>query len=157
MTTFLFDATGWQRAAEAFNPGEATALTDPIDAVVRACGVGSPEFVQPAPAPRGALGKGCPNSLSKLSGYLADDGSTIDVMVYYTQAAQDAAGGVANIETEIDAAAAYTNQAFENSEIDTRIRIIRKAWIDYAESTSAIENLNRLVEPFDGYIDFLHA
>ncbi len=99
----------------------------------------------------------CPVLESPLAGHAADDGSTVDLMVYYTAAAEAAAGGQAQIEAEIDAAVLYTNDAFVNSGINTTIRLIRTAAIDYVEVPSAVENLDRLVAIGDGFIDFIHT
>ncbi len=60
-----------------------------------------------------------------------DDGSTIDVMVVYTD---DAARAVANIEAEIQLAVDVTNKSYEDSFIFQRIRLVHTAEIDYQES-----------------------
>lgn len=132
---------------------------DPAAAHGRTCGasaVGDTENGgEGGPSPRG--GSICPIMLSPLAGHAADDGSLVDLMVYYTPAAQAAAGGQAQIEAEIDAAVLYTNNAFVNSNIATTIRLIRTAPIAYVESPSALVNLDRLVATDDGFIDLVHA
>ncbi|MCA9254441.1 MAG: hypothetical protein KDA33_02340, partial [Phycisphaerales bacterium] len=50
-----------------------------------------------------------------------DDGTVIDMLVVYTAAARDAAGGTAAIEAKINTAIAQTNASFVNSLIDTSI------------------------------------
>ncbi len=105
--------------------------------------------------PRGATI--CPIQNSTLAGFVADDGTIVDLAVYYTPAALAAAGSVANIEAEIALAVTYTNNAYINSIINTSIRVVHKALINYAESPSAIVNLERLVDPIDGFLDSVHA
>ena len=55
---------------------------------------------------------------------MEDDGSVIDVAVLYTSGALEAAGGRDLIEAEIDLAAAQTNAAYANSDVDMRIKIV---------------------------------
>lgn len=116
------------------------------------CGVHAGSF---PPSLRG--GPPCPDSVTLLRGYPADDGSTVDLMVLYTPAARDAAGGVAAIESRINTAVANTNQYFANSLINTQIRLVRKALITYTESGDGITDLNRLVLTSDGFLDSVHA
>lgn len=132
-------------------PDGRTALREfaPVDASDYCGAVATP------PQPRGVAP--CPNARSLLAGYAADDGATVDVMVYYTAAARDAAGGVPQIEASIDLATATANQAYATSLITPRIRIIRKALIAYAESGDGLTDLNRLVDPADGFMDSVHA
>lgn len=115
------------------------------------CGIGA------VPLPPDARAGECPVRRSVLAGYSADDGATIDVMVVYTAAARDAAGGTAAIEALIDTAATGMNDAWANSEINPRVRIVRKALIDYVETGQAALDLPRLVEPADGHLDSVHA
>lgn len=111
-----------------------------------------------AGAPRGGGGGSiCPLQYSSLAGFVADDGSIVDLAVYYTPAALAAAGSVANIESEIGVSITYANNAYLNSGINTSLRLIHAAQVSYTESTSAITNLNRLVETNDGFLDGLHA
>ncbi|MBK8271025.1 MAG: hypothetical protein IPK83_23020 [Planctomycetes bacterium] len=106
---------------------------------------------------RGGQSSICPLQFSTLAGFVADDGSQIDLMFYYTAAAQTAAGGQANIEAELDLSVTYTNNAYVNSGINTSLNVVRKALINYTESTSAIVNLDRLVLTADGFLDLVHA
>jgi hypothetical protein len=66
----------------------------------------------------------------------ADDGSIIDVLVVYTPAAQAAAGGQTQIETEIELAITLTNQGYANSGVIQRVRLVRKEPISYTERTT---------------------
>jgi len=82
-----------------------------------------------------------------------DDGSTIDVMVVYTPSAANASG---DIESEIELAVEETNQAYANSDIQQRLKLVHTAQVDYIETGDFKEDLNRLFEKNDGYIDDIH-
>jgi hypothetical protein len=84
----------------------------------------------------------------------ADDGSFIDVMVIYTDAA---AGNSANIASEIQLAIDETNLSYENSGITHRLRLVHSEPITYTESGDANTDLNRLWDPADGYLDIAHS
>ena len=84
-----------------------------------------------------------------------DDGSVIDVMVVYTTAAKHREGGRVAIEAMIDRFVAETNQAYVNSGVIHRIRLVLKREVDYVE-IDTLTNLNRLQNPSDGYMDEVH-
>lgn len=98
----------------------------------------------------------CPWSISKLAGYVADDGATIDVMVVYTAAAKAGAGGQTQLEALIDLATGIANDVMENSEIPREFRIVHTAEIEYSETGQYQLDLPRLTEPNDGYLDSVH-
>lgn len=102
-------------------------------------------------------GAACPFRQSPLAGYSCDDGSTVDLMVVYTAAARDAAGGTPQIEAAIDLSVAIANDALLDSDVDVQIRVVRKALIDYAETGNYNIDLPRLTETSDGYLDSVHA
>ena len=82
-----------------------------------------------------------------------DDGSTIDVMVVYTSSAADASS---DIESEIELAIAETNQAYANSDIQQRLRLVHTEQIDYTETGSFGTDLDRLESTSDDHIDNVH-
>jgi len=92
---------------------------------------------------------------------LADDGSTIDVLVVYTPAAQTAVGGQAQIENLIELAITETNQGYANSGVVQRVRLARKEQISYVErstGTAAFSNaLDDLAGTADAYLTGVHA
>ena len=91
-------------------------------------------------------------------GTKADDGSVIDLLVVYTPAARSAAGGRQKIENLIALGVTETNTAFTNSGIQTRLRLVHRAEIQYTESTERIGiDLQRLRITDDGYMDSVHA
>ncbi len=87
----------------------------------------------------------------------ADDGSTIDVMVVYTDSA---AAATTNISAEIQLGVDETNQSYINSGINQRIRLVHKAQISYAETGTLCNgnpsDLERLQGKTDGYLDSIH-
>jgi peptidyl-Asp metalloendopeptidase len=90
-----------------------------------------------------------------------DDGSTLDVMVVYTTAARAAAGGTTAIRALINLAVAETNTAYSRSGVFSRLRLVHQEEVSYAESTNPVnsfeEDLNRLTNPSDGFIDNVHT
>ncbi len=65
----------------------------------------------------------------------ADTGKLIDVIVFWTPAAQSAAGGLAAIQNNIDFAITLTNTAYRNSGIAQRVRLVNKQAVVYTENT----------------------
>ena len=86
----------------------------------------------------------------------ADDGSLIDVMVFYTPAARSLFGGRAGIEALIDLYVAQSNQAFANSGAFHRLRLVLREEAEYVEFGRALTDLNRLEGDTDGYMDHIH-
>ena len=86
-----------------------------------------------------------------------DDGSLIDVMVFYTPTAKILMGGRAGIEALIDLYIAQTNQAYANSGAFQRIRLVSREEADYIESGETFIDLERLEDDSDGYMDHVHA
>ena len=87
---------------------------------------------------------------------LPDDGSEIDVMVVYTPLAKHREGGRAAIEALIDLFVAETNQAYENSGVIHRIRLVHREEVDYTEDGNSGIDLGRLRRDSDGYMDHVH-
>jgi hypothetical protein len=50
-----------------------------------------------------------------------------------------------------------TNQAYENSQVNARVRLVYRSEINYTESTSFSTNLSRLRSRTDGFIDQVHT
>ena len=63
-----------------------------------------------------------------------DTGKLIDVIVFWTPAAQSAAGGLAQIQNNIDTAITLTNNAYRNGGIAQRIRLVSKQAVTYTET-----------------------
>ncbi|MCK4959759.1 MAG: hypothetical protein KAT00_10160 [Planctomycetes bacterium] len=85
-----------------------------------------------------------------------DSGSLVDVMVVYTPAVRSAEGGTTAMDALINLAIDEVNQAYFNSEIDLRIRLVHRSEVAYTESGSADIDLERLTDT-DGYMDSVHS
>jgi len=104
---------------------------------------------RPAPGPRKVPRA---RSLSR-----SDNGSTVDVLVVYTGAAKDGAGGQTAMEALIDLAESETNQGYANSQVIQRIRVVHTQEVTYDESGFDWEiTLERLTFDDDGYMDEVH-
>ena len=82
---------------------------------------------------------------------------TIDVAVFYTPAARDAAGGTAEIEAAIDLMVAETNQAYALSGVDHRLALVERSEVPYTETGDSRLDLQRIDLPQDGHLDGVHA
>ena len=130
--------------------GEGQVVTEIDEGAFPPCG---PE---PARA-RAAPGGGPEGGGAGGGGVSCDEGSVIDVLVVYTQVARSAAGGTGAIEAEIGLAVALTNNSYDNSLVDTQLNVVHVAEVDYNESGSYSQHLNRLTSTNDGFMDNVHA
>lgn len=87
----------------------------------------------------------------------ADDGSQIDVMVVYTATARAAAGGTAAMQSLIDLAVSETNQAYQNSGVTQRLRLVRAEEVAYTETGNMNTALNCITSTTDGCLDNVHT
>ena len=87
----------------------------------------------------------------------ADDGSVVDVVVFYTPAARAAVGGVARMETLIDLFVSETNQAYRDSDVVQRIELVETEEVAYTEAYGNFYDLTRITNKEDGHVDEIHA
>jgi hypothetical protein len=96
----------------------------------------------------------------------ADDGSIIDVGVLYTPRALAKAGSTAAMTNLINVAVSETNQAYANSGVIQRLRLVYAALTNYDELNTAGDPdspdvfkvaLKRLANPSDGFMDEAHS
>jgi hypothetical protein len=87
----------------------------------------------------------------------ADDGSQVDVMVVWSNNAQTAAGGAANMQAQVTTAINSANTAYANSGITLRVRLVYSGGVNYNDSGDFNTDLDRLTSTNDGYIDQVHA
>ena len=87
----------------------------------------------------------------------ADDGSVVDILVVWTPAAEDEAGGVSQVKSWIELAIAHTNDALERSGALVSLNLVGAEKVDYEESDSPFLNNHRLSHPDDGHLDQVHA
>jgi len=86
-----------------------------------------------------------------------DSGAYIDVMVVYTEAARNGAGGTAVMENLIDLAVSETNTGYSNSGVTQRLRLVHTAEVVYNEAGfNWSTTLSRLRGTVDGYMDDVH-
>ena len=93
----------------------------------------------------------------------ADGGSVVDVLVLWTPKALENAGGEAQMRAGIDLAVAWTNDAYQRSGAEVRLNLVGAEPIDYVEHASDCvlacrsgEDLGRLADPSDGFMDGAH-
>jgi len=89
----------------------------------------------------------------------ADAGSTIDVLVVYTAAAQNANGASSMPDLAQDAVD-FTNASYGDSAVAPRLNLVHTALVDYTESESfpaGTTDLSRLRETNDGFMDGVHG
>lgn len=78
----------------------------------------------------------------------------IDVAVFYTKDAKTASP---DIQAEIELAVLETNESYENSKVNQRIKLIYSEQIEYTESGNLRKDRDRLQNPNDGHMDGVHA
>jgi hypothetical protein len=82
--------------------------------------------------------------------------SSIDILVVYTAAASQGAGGEDGMRALIHLAVDQTNASFAASQIIPRVRLIGTAMVNYRESGSLSTDLGRLQDSGDGFMDEVH-
>jgi hypothetical protein len=98
-----------------------------------------------------------PDGLERGQAPGADNGSVIDVLVVYTPASRARYGGTAGIEALINLAVAETNEAYQRSQINTRLSLVATEEVNYSESGSMVEDLSRLRNKGDGQLEAVHT
>lgn len=83
-----------------------------------------------------------------------DPADEIDVMVVYTPAARDAAGGVVGIEAEIHFAMARTNLANADSGVFHRVNLVYAGEVDFTEAAAG-NSLNSLLAGLQSTTDMV--
>jgi hypothetical protein len=91
-------------------------------------------------------------------GSTCDGPSVIDIMVVYTQQAENSWGGTANTVANITQAVTNMNTSMWSSGIDNvTFRLVHTAKVSYTESGNFSTDLTRLSGNGDGYMDNVHA
>lgn len=90
-----------------------------------------------------------------------DDGDLIDVLVMYTVAAKNTAGGTTGITNAMNGWIVYTNNAYNNSQMTQRVRLVHLVETNYVEATAGAggmdTDLSRFRGTSDGNMDNVHA
>lgn len=83
---------------------------------------------------------------------------TIDVLVVYTTEAKNADGGTSQIVAKINLAIAESNQAYANSQVVQRLRLVHASeLVGYTEDPDFGTNLSVMRNTSDGVIDGVHT
>jgi hypothetical protein len=85
-----------------------------------------------------------------------DTGATIDVFVVYSNDALSGAGNVQAMEAEINTGIASANQAYSNTSITQRVRLVGTYHVNYT-SAGFSTDLSRLAATSDGFMDEVHT
>lgn len=111
---------------------------------------------EPPDQPGGPAGDGGPGRgpASMAPAAVCSDQDFIDVMVVYTAEADAAVGDILG---EIQAGIDDANEAYANSGIVQRLRLVHAEQVDYAESGDSVLDRDRLQDPSDGFMDGVHA
>lgn len=88
---------------------------------------------------------------------VADDGSVVTVMVAYTSAARQAAGGTNAMLSTINLAVSETNQGYNNSDVAFDLQLVHTTEVNYTETGDYLDDLNRFTDTSDGYMDNVHS
>lgn len=83
--------------------------------------------------------------------------SVVDILVVYTPAALAFQGTEAGMLAHIQGCIAATNDAFARSGATGQIRLVGTQLVTYTESSSYIDDLNRLTNTSDGIMDNVHS
>ncbi len=113
-----------------------------------------PSLIPLPPAPKEA------GEIALLQGILGggpSDPAYVDVMVVYTPAARQWAGGADGIANVIAQAMAKAQLALANSGTVLTMALVHSAEVAYTESGSSNTDLNRLTDTNDGYMDQVHT
>lgn len=84
--------------------------------------------------------------------------AVLDTAVYYTTQARQAVGGVAQMHARIQLYIDQCNEAYRNSQIDLRMRLVRRLEVSYpGEGNNNYETqIYDLTRPNDGVLDEIH-
>ncbi len=89
-----------------------------------------------------------------------DPANRIDMMMLYTPAARDAAGGVTEVENDIAFAIGRTNLAYANSGATHRLNLVYAGVVAYTEAAGGVDSnglLGDIAGTTDGVLDTIHS
>jgi hypothetical protein len=92
-------------------------------------------------------------TLSSLGGWASADPARIDLLMIYTQAARQKAGGTEAAQAKIAAMVKYANEAYARSDAGVYINLLDTREVNYKESGDGSEDLNRIIKKGDGYLE----
>ncbi|MGB1250329.1 MAG: Calx-beta domain-containing protein [Candidatus Promineifilaceae bacterium] len=98
-----------------------------------------------------------PKTMSAQQARANDDGSVIDVMVFYTPLAKTEMKGDVPMQAMIRNSIALLNIAAENSGLGTRFQLVHSAETNYTRTSKAQNDAINLARDGDGEMDEMHA
>lgn len=138
---------------EIYNAGGDEYRVEQIDESELDQGCGNHEIGSAPPPSLAAAG------MDGVAGTLAcnhDDGSTVDVLIVYTSAAANAAGGASAIEARAQLLVDVANDAYARSGVLHRLRLVDVAPTTYDEDGTIGDHRQRLTSDGDGIMDDVH-
>ncbi|NTW03279.1 MAG: hypothetical protein HGA19_18720, partial [Oscillochloris sp.] len=78
---------------------------------------------------------------------------TVDLMVVYSPAAQQGAGGDTAMEALVQLSVDIANFALDQSQVQGRLRLVHTQLVNYTDSGTLSTDLSRLATSGDGYLD----
>ena len=114
-----------------------------------------PDLVAPPLPPSPDVGGGVSSLTDPALAANASEPSEIDVLVLYTTAAAEQAGGEASMRAQVDVLLSETNRAFAASDVAARVT----GWarkVSYVESGDLGTDVSRLRQSRDGQLDEAH-
>ena len=110
----------------------------------------------PSPVEPGSVSEG-PVAPAMIEPEPAAANTRFDVLIAYTLAARDWAGGTTGIDLVISQSFGQGNTALDNSQVAVTLRLVRSALVNYTENPNNMAiDLDRLTNKTDGYIDEIH-
>lgn len=121
-------------------------------------GVSPPEAVAEATAEDSGLTEPEPISKDNISPLACTEPATVfDTMIVYSNLARQAAGGTTAIRALCQLAIEETNEAYDNSGIAARARLVYRGEVTYDEVGTYDDHLDRLTSTSDGVMDGIHS
>jgi hypothetical protein len=129
--------TAGRKAYRLHSLTDSTAVIEEID----------PKMFGEGAEPIGASSTGTPPKLGLDT--CSDDPTQIDLMVLYNATARASAGLAEDIEAAIDQAVSETNQSYEDSDVDQRLRLVHVGEILHDEPVALADDRTRLGDDTD--------
>lgn len=110
----------------------------------------------PAPEPE-LQQSGTTAASSSVTTAAATTNTIVDLLVVYTSTARAKQGGVSAMNALIAMGVDLANQAYTNSKIAMRLRLVRATEVAYTETGNISTDLSRLQRTNDGFMDQVHT
>lgn len=125
-------------------------VTEFDESLMPPCGLGKADIELPEP-PRAAGGR------QAAGGTPVHHVPEVNVMVVYTPAARNSAGGINGMLAMIDTAILQTNQALAASHAGMLVNLTSAYEVNYVESNNMGDDLTHLQNPNSGQMDIVHS